>query len=491
MIKTAIFRWTSIILLLTLLPAPAETTKIENTKKTTTPTESEHLTFDLTKTAQTFLGFGAQIWPYCSHEKYPDLHKYRKKAIDELNIRYVRITRERASIKDLQKTRQMTDKLGVKWIYMIWSTGRRFSEKRNLNDIEGFADWWLDEVQKLHADNIPIEYIELMNEPDSRGQWSTGITPDQYARLVTILRKKLDAKGFTNVGIVGPGLSSLSWSRPAQYLNAMDANSAAAIAAWSTHTWADDTPDCGPLCIEKHWPKFAVGADRLNPSIPKFVTEYSTKMRFFHGVEYPMPDDYGKWNDDNLYPYYSSSNTVPFAARAFANTLALLNSGASVLCYWQLNDEPTEVSPPGFRDRKHKSWGIIDLHGKPKPPYLALKTLYPNIPIGAKVIAQPNQRSNDLYASCLTHDNKVILAVANDKASTISTTITLKNAPAGLKVVNALAFEMSVKGNPHIGQPDKPKVTNKKLKLIPIADSTYTLNLTLPQDSTITIICKK
>jgi hypothetical protein len=31
---------------------------------------------------------------------------------------------------------------------------------------------------------MPVEYIELMNEPDSGGAWSTGITFSDYNLLV-------------------------------------------------------------------------------------------------------------------------------------------------------------------------------------------------------------------------------------------------------------------------------------------------------------------
>jgi hypothetical protein len=445
--------------------------------------------FDLCQTQQTFMGFGAQLWAYASHEKYPRLNDIRRTGLDMLNMKYIRITRESACIEDLQKTRIMTDELGVKWIYMIWSTGGRFSKNQNLTDIDGFVDFWLTEVTYLYSNNIPVEYIELMNEPDSKGQWSTGITGKQYNEVVKKLRLKLDGAGFKNVGIVGPGLSSLSWSLPASYLEMMDIDASLAMAAWSTHTWDDDTPESGAPEIERHWPKFADQARKLNPDIPVFITEYATKMKQFHGIKYPMPDDYGGWNEENIYPYYSSSNTVPFAVRSFENTLALINSGANVLCYWQLNDEPTEVGSPGFRSRKKKSWGILDLDGQPKPVYHALMTLYPKIPISAKVVKAPDQKDKSLYAVCVTNEEKIVIAVANDETETHSATIQLRNAPEGLKLVEAQAFECVYKGDPDKGEPDKGKIVCKDIKAV-FSSGVYSVYVTLSPDSTLTIVCK-
>ena len=67
-----------------------------------------------------------------------------------------------------------------------------------LNNIPGFATWWKDEVDYLYTNGMPVEYIELMNEPDSWGAWSTGITYSDYNLLVKDLRPK------TSRGIAEP-----------------------------------------------------------------------------------------------------------------------------------------------------------------------------------------------------------------------------------------------------------------------------------------------
>ena len=458
---------------------------LSNSQKQQRP---ESLVYDLSQIRQTFMGFGAQIWSYCSDEDYPDLLSWRQKALEELNIKYVRVVKESASWEDLQKTRAMTDALGIKWVYMIWSAPRQYSSRRLLTDIPGFADWWVSEVDNLYKHNIPVEYIELMNEPDSEGKWSTGITGSQYNDLIKDLRPKLDRAGYSRVGIVGPGISSLSWSRPDEYIKFFDKTLASSMAAWSTHSWDDDKK--GPTDIESFWPNFGRPVSELNSSLPKFVTEYATKQKSFHGIEYPMPDDYGQWDDSKVYPYYSTTNITPYAARVYANTFALLNSGANALFIWQLSDEPTEVNPLGRRGGKHKSWGLLDLWGKPKPVYPALLTLYPKIPIGSKMVKSPDQKSNKLYTGVLVNDKQVIIGVANDNPSPNSGTIHLKNVPSDLRIIKAEAFEPVYIGDRTKGEPDRGKMVKKDLTLTKEQTGQYSIKVSLPADSILTIICQ-
>ena len=146
---------------------------------------------------------------------------------------------ERASWEEMQATRAITDALGIEWVYMIWvapGTMVNAAGQLRTDRIDDFAEWWAGEVADLYANNIPVEYIELMNEPDSGGSWSTGITPSQYNTLVFLTRQELNDAGLENVGIVGPGLASLHpWSDPAGYINGLDADGVAAMSAWSTH----------------------------------------------------------------------------------------------------------------------------------------------------------------------------------------------------------------------------------------------------------------
>ena len=60
-----------------------------------------------------------------------------------------------------------------------------------LEDARGFAKWWVEQVGALARDGMTPHYIELMNEPDSMGHWSTGIAPATYNSVVKGFRDAL------------------------------------------------------------------------------------------------------------------------------------------------------------------------------------------------------------------------------------------------------------------------------------------------------------
>jgi len=450
------------------------------------------VSFDVNDTAQPFEGFGAQIWGYGPDENFPNLAVYREQALEELNIKYVRIENyaESATWTDMQNTRAMTEALGIRWVYMIWvapwfvmdGNGRLRDDR-----IDDFANWWAGHVDELYDYGIEVEFIELMNEPDSGGQWSTGITPAQYNTLVQLTRAALDAhdgsggtNDLTNVGIVGPGLASMDSS--ASYIYALDSDGVAAMGVWSTHSWGS-VDSCGGRCIPYHWPNFGDPADGQNPALSKFVTEYATHETTFHGVTYPHCDHYGEWDESNVFPYYSVSNTMPYAVRVYENTLGLLNSGANVPFIWQAIDEPTEVNPPGYSGSKRKSWGLLDLWGNPKPAYDALKTLYPEIPVGASVV-QASAQDSTLYSGALIKDGRLVVGMANGSTLECSAAVQISSA-VNLEIVEAVAFVIDHVGGPEIGDPDTGQTIYRELTVNP----DHSIDVVLPGDSTLTIIC--
>lgn len=447
--------------------------------------------FDLNETSGVFTGFGAQIWGYGDTPAYPNLEQYRQMALTELNIKYVRIENhnESASWPAMQRTRAMTDSLGIDWVYMTWIAWCCTDAGGMLNNVSAFSSWWVSHVADLYAHGIPIEYIEEMNEPDSWGAWSTGISYTNFNLLMIQMRADLDAAGLTGVGLIGPGPASI-WEFP-NYANAMTAPGNASIAGWSTHAWGSDGAwsgdggaGAGQYTQDTFVNNFIVHADNQNPSIPKFVTEYSTHERTFHGVTYPNGDSYGTWDPGKTFPYYSVTNSMPYAARVYENTLGILNSGAQAPFIWQANDEPTET----ITGSKRKAWGLIDLWGQPKPVYLALKTLYPKIPVGAQVVTPPNQSASPLYKGIYKDGTRIVVGVANDTPSLQTGTVELINAPANLQVYEALACEIVTWGNVATGTPDQAQIVNRNITLIPAAAGEYSFDVTLPRDSTLTIV---
>jgi len=454
--------------------------------------------FDLSNISHTFLGFGAQIWGHGSDATYPNLEAIRQQALSELNIKYVRIDNT-AALAPMQRTKAMTDALGIKWISMIWAAPGAYTSGGMLSDIPGFATWWTNHVLYYESNGIPIEYIELMNEPDSGGSWSTGITYSDYNLLVKDLRPKLDTAGLQSTGIVGPGPAGL-WAYPG-YSNALDATGISSVSAWSTHLW-DNVNNSGPSVentVETQFVNYALGD---NANYIRIVSEYATYIQNVDGYWYPHADRYhiDQAGNDTLYydeartfPYYSQTNSMPFAVKVYENTLSILNGGANVPMVWQAIDEPVEVQPTNFnKDDKHKSWGLLDLWGNPKPVYGALKTLYPEIPVGANVLVPPDQTANDLYTAAFTKDNKVIVAIANTTSTSQSNTIYLTNGPGDLEIIKATAFERTYFGDPADSDPDIGQEVSKSLTLVETSPGDYSIDVTLVAHSTLTIVmCAK
>jgi hypothetical protein len=448
--------------------------------------------FDVSQTAHTFLGFGAQIWAYPDSDDFPKLADYRRQALAELNIEYVRImdNAPQATWEGVTATRAMTDELGIEWVLMVWIAPSEYATPESrLKAIDGFASWWVSLLDGYRDHGIRPEYIELMNEPDSDGQWSTGITGEQYNVLVKDLRRKLDAAGHGDVGIVGPGPAIL-WNSP-KYFEAMDEAGAGSMAAWSTHAWGTDAHGelrRGGPNTEANFHIFGKPATEANPDIPLFVTEYSSHATEYHGKEYPHGDKYGEWDDAKAFPYFSAMNAMGYGTLVYENTLALLNAGAQAPFIWQAIDEPTETNPPGYDDPKRKAWGLLDLWGRPKPVYLTLKTLYPNLPVGARVVKAPNQNDNVVYAGALTDGRQIVVGVSNTSAQEQTTEINLRKAPDGLTVRKAYAVEQTHWGDPAKGDPDEARIVEKDITLAPAGRGGYDMDVTLRPDSTLTII---
>jgi len=444
------------------------------------------VTYDISSESHDFLGFGAHIWGYGPDATYPNLLNIRQQCLSELNIKYIRIENyaESASWSDMQATRAMTDTLGIKWVYMVWiGPGAYMDGGGMLNDIPGFGTWWAFHVNTLYDNSIPVEYIELMNEPDSGGAWSTGITYSDYNLLVKDLRPKLDALGYNNVGIVGAGPADI-WKCD-DYIYALDPTGVASMAAWSTHSWGSaDGPESESRCVTN----LKIPGDAVDSTLPKFVTEYATHETSYHGVTTEPGDAHGGWSLTDVFPYYATMNRIPYGVRTYENTLGLLNGGAQVPFVWQAIDEPTEVGAPGYYIGKYKAWGLLDLWGNPKPVYGQLKTLYPEIPIGSKVITSPSQSANITYTGTTKSGNRIVIGATNETSNEHTNTITLTNAPEDLKISRARGFEPFYWGNTANGDPDIGIEVARTFTLNEITPTQYTIDANLPGDSTLTII---
>lgn len=455
----------------------------------------ETVSYDLQQLSHQFLGFGTQLWAYNKNPQNVRHQATRFHALKEMNIKYIRVEHycDHASWKELKALRRETDQLGIKWVYVIW---RSKKESRKMIDsdkgVAQFADEWLQIIHELYRNGIPIEYIELMNEPDSKGDWSTGMDPYWYAKAVMAVREKLNHSPYHQVEIIGPGPSSMKQLH--DYIKEMLQNGAHHdLAGWSTHSWGGTETDSehnyrsGAPSIEYWWEKeFKELSNSKDRALPIYVTEFSSDIRSIDGVQYD-PDKFGQWDESKIAPNYSVANTMAFGVRTYENALAFLNKGAHSAFFWQLVDEWPETSD------KHKSWGFLDLWGKEKPVYHAVLSLAKNLPPeDAYVLSAPDQKRNNLYTGAfITNEKKLIVGIANTTMDEHSTTITLNNVPGQLRIEEAIAFRQSIRGSPELGIPDQGVFqAPNDLPLHHHQDHSYSLKVTLPPNSVLTIILK-
>lgn len=410
-------------------------------------------------------GFGCMLW---ADQTF---------GIDELrnlNIKYIRIARDHTTVEQMQALRKVTDALDIRWIYVTWEAPKRYTSDANmLVDVEGFAAWWVQQVTDLDKEAVCPHYLDLMNEPDSKGNWSTGISPTNYNMLVKSTRRQLDRAGYQHVGIVGPGTAVMTNSPP--FISALDEEAVSSLSAFAVHAY-DDGVFChgGASCIVPTWKKtfgeVVAGADSEKPV---FVTEYATQWPVYHGVLYPSPDTTAG---------FSFSVSMGYAARVAQNTLALLNSGAAVPFYWEAEDERA-----GKDSGKNKSWGFVSRSGEHRPVYYALQQLFTRIPRGARVLMPPPPLPHDaegIYAGVYATESSVIAAVANIANKSLETIVRIWEG-GSLSVQEAAAVVAAERGNASKMQGDTAKVVSVPLSLDAFSGGS-SFSVTLPADSVFT-----
>ena len=430
--------------------------------------------FDLARPlAAEFEGFGVNAWASMAEGL---------KYLRPLGLRWVRTTQDGDSAQQLQAMHALTQSLGIRQVYLLWSAPERFTAGGMLVDVAGFAAYWVGEVARLDSLGVRPDAIDLMNEPDSGGAWSTGIAPGNYSALVALTRALLDAAGYPSVAIFGPGLVVLS-SEP-QWVGALSAAAAAALGRFVSHAYDDGPGLPGAATMAAHFPAFASAVRAVAPPAaapaPLLVTEYATHNPSYLGYTYPNPDS-------TPAGAYSLADSLPYAVRVAENTLALLNSGASGLLYWCA------------QDMGGKSWGYVSQAGRLKPVYWALLNLYPRLALGGRMLQPPAMAQHSdvtvgVYAqprSSRGSAGSAALLLALSNAGAIEESVTLQLAgcsPGALRVLNATACVGVSLGNPSKGEYDQAALVDAAGQVSTGSEQgVCTVTLTLPALSTLAV----
>lgn len=426
--------------------------------------------FDAARPAQVVQGFGVNAWPG---------EKAMSGLIRELGLRWVRLwigTRgappEGADAAAMDRhwtdagpkpeTLRATAAWGVKTVAGLGAPPKEWLGLRNrlpASRHADFARYWAAGVKHLDACGLRPALIELYNEPD--GTWSVHVTPEENAAIVKLVRAELDARGFRDVGIAGPGTAHCDWKDDGDtYVRAMDAATLRSLAAWSNHAWEWDSSAInsanGPAYLRSHWPGELAPIRAKDPDglRPIFVTEYATKATEFLGTRY----------EENLATSRrAASDSASYAVRVFGNTLELLDGGASVLMLWEGVD-------PSWSD---KSWGILRSRREghaPRPVFHALKTLLPHVPEGARVLT-PVRRPDRIEGAAMRKDGRIVIGLANGRAETGRVGVAISNAGA-LRVANALAFR-----DGKAGEAPAPAIAGNRFEVLLPPDGTMTVLL--------------
>ncbi|MCF6237704.1 MAG: hypothetical protein L3J79_02645, partial [Candidatus Marinimicrobia bacterium] len=321
--------------------------------------------FDLSRDTGPFGGLGANVpISFYSRRMKP------LQTLNDLGIKVIRVKREDDNWDNILALRRATQRLGIKWIYSLDDIPMSFvNQQGKLIDVAGFAQWWAEEVDELSYQEVPADYIELLDAPDLSSSDSLPLSPDSYNALIHATRKELDLRGFQQVGIVGPGLSrpDLPGDLERWYMD-LDQEAFESLDRWTVQIWDDSTEGGRHGNALEGLVNYLAEIESLKPII---VSAYATTQTTSDQQEYPDPAQYdllGNLNTVETYSY-SASFSMPYALRVYSNTLKLLEPGGITPLVYQIYDAPADVK------FKKRSWGLLDLNGVAKPVFTMLTNL--------------------------------------------------------------------------------------------------------------------
>ncbi len=427
-------------------------------------------TVDVSAEKQEFLGFGVQIWPG---------QEALEPAYAALGIRWARMsvpgmrecTMMQGSVDEfaeyfqpkiatdtfrgtmeLLKRNRVTLVLNAFSIPPVWQD----QEKQLPNEhLELFARMWAGAVKCLVENGMPPQWLELFNEPD--GTWSGRCWPDKYNKVVKHVRRELDALGYDDIQICGPGLAHVDLHGPDQWVDALDADAVKALGAWSLHGYEWHRRESAEVLREELRDGFLASVAQKDPQgeKPLLITEYGTFCTNYHGTAYLSP------RDSNVEK--TAAQIPAWNVRVIENGLSFLNEGINALIYWQLADVDWGDDNFGIFSRPKDG-------GLPQMPYESLRGFFPEVAEGFRVVETRQEPDSHLYAAALKKGSKLVCCVINRSTEPQSTALRLKNT-ADLTLVKRNDFEGGV--------------LSSELPDVPVRGA---LDVTVPGDGYVTLV---
>ncbi len=430
---------------------------------------------DLDNTIGPFNGLGANVPISFYSRRIKPLQ-----TLNDLGITVIRVKRQGDNWDNILALRGATQRLGIKWIYSLDAIPASLvNQHGQLTDVAGFAEWWAEEVDELFYQEVPADFIELLDVPDLAPGDSLPLSPDIYNSLVKATRVELDLRGYQQVEIIGPGLSTpaISGDLESWYMD-LDQTAFDILGHWTVQTW------------EKHTKAGQVGSalaeliqylDLIESRKPIFVSSYASSETVFGQRHYPDPNQYDQLGNLNTFQtyYYSASFSVPYALRVYSNTLDLLKYAGVTPIIYQLYDAPVDVK------HKKRSWGLLDLNGQAKPVFTLLGNLMQQVPKQAMVVPAEIEPEHQLNALAFRNQEQVMLTICNENTKSKSVQVRLHGARRSLEFVHAVDCQSPKILPPGQGQVDEIEILETELKLRHDGDSdSYTFTATIHPQST-------
>ncbi|MBT4713450.1 MAG: hypothetical protein HOB84_01610 [Candidatus Marinimicrobia bacterium] len=411
--------------------------------------------FDLQNEVGPFNGLGANV-PLSFYSRRMKVLQ----TFNELGIKYIRVKREDENWDDILALRASTSRLGIKWIYSLDAIpGEFLDDYGKLADVKGFAGWWAEEVDELLYQDVPADYIELLDTPDILRGDSLALTSDLFNELIHATRTELDLRDFQNVDIVGPGLSSPAFGGDLEtwYMD-LDQAGFDILPFWTVHSWGNRLE--GGM-VGNALGNFFEYLERIESRKPLLVNSFATSETKFNDIQYPDPNQYdllGNLNTFETY-YYSATFTLPYALRVYSNTLDLLKNKEVVPFLYQLYDAPADVK------YKKRSWGLLDLNGGEKPIFSLLSQLMKRVPKQSTIISTLDPTQDGLNAMTFKNSDEVLVTVINEGLEPKSIQVSLRGIGRKLEIKSAeIHFALNI-FPPEQGKKDIIGTEEQELKL--------------------------
>jgi len=430
--------------------------------------------FDLQDEVGAFNGLGANVPVSFYSRRMKVLQTF-----NDLGIKYIRVKRVDENWNDILALRASTSRLRIKWIYSLDAIPPQFiNEYGKLVDVKGFAGWWAEEVDELLYQEVPADYIELLDSPDIPRGDSLALTSDLFNELIHATRTELDLRDFQNVGIVGPGLSSpdILGERETWYMD-LDQAAFNMLPFWSVQNWESRNAS-GKVGT-------ALGGLRdyleaIESRKPVFISAYASSETNFNQIQYPDPNQYdllGNLKTFETY-YYSASFTLPYALRVYSNTLDLLKYKEVVPFLYQLYDAPADVK------YKKQSWGLLDLSGGEKPVFSMLSQLMKRVPKRSIIVKTKQPSPAGLNALSFKNQDEVLVTILNESLQSQSIQVSLGGSDDKVEFKNAVLCFSPEMYPPEQGKMDVVEMEDLEIKLRSDGDNNaYIFTLTLKPQS--------